>query len=93
MPEMRTLFVCDCGDIAHQFVIQYDEDYPEDPIFVSIHLTSTSFWRRLVYGVQYIFGRKSIYNSGAFSEVLLDEKKTKELIEVLSAHHISMKKT
>jgi hypothetical protein len=85
------LFVCDCGDVDHQFIISFDEDEGfNDIIFLQIHLGNVGFWNRLKYSIRYLLGKKSRFNSGAFSEVLLDKGKTAKLIEVLKNHYERM---
>jgi hypothetical protein len=88
MTDFKTLFVCDCGDVSHQMIISFDDD-PDfnDTIFLEIHLTDIGFWRRLKYSIQYLLGKKSRYNGGGFSEVLLNKEKTALLIEALQKHY------
>ena len=82
--EEQTLFVCDCGDMAHQFVVSW---YPEDDdwndlLYITIHLSQSSgFWRRLWDGLKYIFGHKCRF--GAFDEVLLNVEDAKRLRDIL----------
>ena len=80
MDMERELFVCTCGDVQHQLVISYFDDEPE--LFVSIHLCKHGFLSRLLIGLQYIFGRQSIY--GAFEETVLEEKDVISLNELLT---------
>lgn len=74
------LFVCRCGSIHHQFILSYDD--VDEILYVTVHLNSLSFWQRLVHGICYIFGRKSIY--GDFEEVLLDKIQIEELSNKLN---------
>lgn len=77
------LFVCACGDIQHQFVISYfDDDVLEKSLYVSVNLYRQSFFRRLWIGIQYIFGKQSIY--GAFDEIILNEEDSERLRNLLS---------
>lgn len=77
------LFVCDCGDIQHQFVISYfDDDVLEKCLYVSVNLYRQSFFRRLWIGIQYIFGKQSVY--GAFDEVILNEEDSVRLRNILN---------
>ena len=64
----RNLFVCDCGDVSHQFVITSFDD--EGDMVIEVHLQRGSFWERLKNGLRYIFGKPSIY--GDFDEVILN---------------------
>lgn len=87
----NTLFVCQCCDIHHQLVLSYDSD-PEfnDSIIVHVHLSDVGFFKRLKYAVGYLFGQKSKFCYGAFSEVLLDKSTTKKLIDKLQEHYKTM---
>jgi hypothetical protein len=70
--EERLVLICDCHDVEHQIHFTYDpEEHEEgyDVIYVETHLTKLSFFKRLSYGIKYIFGYRSKY--GAFSEIVL----------------------
>jgi hypothetical protein len=69
------LFICRCGSNHHQFILTYDES--DGILYVTMHLNSLPFWQRVIHGLCYIFGRKSIY--GDFEEVLLDKTQIDEL--------------
>lgn len=81
----QELFVCDCGDISHQFVVSWcpdDSDY-NDLMYFEIHLNQTKgFWKRLWIAIQYVFGHRS--NFGAFDEILLNKHSAKRLHEELN---------
>lgn len=83
----HNLFVCNCGDVDHQFIIRFFDD---DFITIESHLSNTGLWNRIKYAVRYVLGKKSRYNSGAFGEVLLDKTQTGMLIETLKKHHERM---
>ena len=60
----KELFICECHYVGHQMIISYDDwdDDGWDEVNVEIHLTTGyGFWKRLYYGVKYIFGYKSPY--------------------------------
>lgn len=86
---MRKLFVCSCQDVEHQFVLEFDEEF-NDSVILYIHLSSVSFFRRIVYAFEYIFGKKTKFGHGAFGEILLDKKQIKELIDSLQSCYISI---
>lgn len=74
------LFVCDCGNVDHQFIISsFDDEF----IDIQIHLSDVGFWSRLKYAFLYVIGKKSRYNGGAFGEILLNREQTVKLIETL----------
>ncbi len=88
----NTLFVCECGDVEHQLIVSFDpEEGFNDTIFFQIHLGNVGFLNRIKYAIKYILGKKSRYNSGAFSEVLLNKEQTARLIEVLQKHYEGIK--
>lgn len=61
----KELLVCECGHLEHQLVFSLEQDGTVNSM---IHLTRLSFWKRLKYGLRYIFGKQSGY--GAFEEVI-----------------------
>ena len=80
---MRHLFVCDCGDIEHQFVVScFDPPEDDEFVYIHIHLTPMNFWRRLKTAVQYALGRQSRF--GAFGEILLTQQQCLQLSELLA---------
>lgn len=78
----RELFVCDCGDVEHQFVVSSMPE--EDEIYIAIHLSpNIHYWfERLWYAILYVLGKQSKY--GAFGEIVLGKAETNRLIEALS---------
>lgn len=76
--DKQTLIVCNCSSLEHQMVIDSFEDQPDDA-YISIHLTKHSFFKRLWYGLRYIFGYQCKY--GAFEEVIVDKDRLIESIE------------
>lgn len=74
----RTLVVCNCSSIEHQMVINSFEDEP-DQLYIEMHLTKHSFWKRLKYGIRYIFGYQCKY--GAFEEIIIDKDRLIESLE------------
>ncbi len=83
----NTLFVCECGDVEHQLIVSFDpEEGFNDTIFFQVHLGNVGLFNRIKYAIKYVLGKRSRYNSGAFSEVLLDKKQTKDLIDILKKH-------
>ena len=51
------VIVCKCAEINHCCIITYNEEDKE--VYINIHLNRLSFWKRLVYGIKYIFGHRS----------------------------------
>lgn len=80
-------FVCECESLEHFMVINYEPDF-DDSVYISIHLSHFSLWKRIQMAIAYIFGYKSKY--GNFEEILLNKTKLKELIDTLSGYHSYM---
>ena len=82
--DIQELFVCRCHDIHHQFIIRtvdFDK-YPE--IYVSVFLYRYDFFKRLVNGIKYIFGHRSVF--GYFDEVIIwpeDAPRLQKVVDML----------
>ena len=69
---------CECETVNHILRFTHDDNPSWPEIFVDVHLNQHyGFFKRLWYGIKYIFGFKSKY--GQFEEVLLGKEKVKEL--------------
>jgi hypothetical protein len=89
---IRNLFVCSCEDVSHQFVIGFEPSIDfNDSVFIEVHLNKASFFRRLQYAFLYLLGKQSKFNGGAFSEIILNKKQVKELIQTLYDHYDRMR--
>ena len=67
--DIQELFICRCNDVQHQFVIR-TVDFDKNPeVYLSVFLYPAGFFKRLVYGIGYIFGRRSVF--GHFDEIIL----------------------
>lgn len=78
---------CTCSHSEHVMMIDHFEG--EEEAYVHVHLAKQSFWRRVYYGIAYIFGRQCGY--GAFEEIIIDKENTKELNAMLKKWHTSRK--
>lgn len=77
---MKTdLLICTCSSAEHQVVVTTFDNEPE--VYLSIHLTKHSFWKRIKEGIKYIFGYQCIY--GAFEEVILDSTHIPQIENIL----------
>ena len=86
------ILICACNNTQHQIVFHYDEadEYPE--VYMHIHLNKLPFFKRLVYGIKYIFGYQSLY--GAFDEFIVDNrdiKKFKDIVKYLNKTKLEKK--
>jgi hypothetical protein len=67
-------------------VINYSEDeYPDgtkiNMVYIHTHLNKNPFWKRLMYGIKYIFGYKCRY--GAFDEFIVNPKDADKIQEIV----------
>lgn len=74
------LFICECCDVNHQFVVTHFDD--EDEIFISIKLTRGRFFERIWHAIKYVFGLPCKY--GDFEEVILGTDSMKRLADILN---------
>jgi hypothetical protein len=74
MTEDKDLLICDCNSTEHMMMVFYAEDKMDDrvypTVYIHIHLSKKSFWKRVKYAINYIFGRQCRY--GAFEEMILN---------------------
>ena len=87
--EIEELFICQCGDPCHQFIISADKDNTEDACaYVSVHLNREhNIFKRMWTAIKYVFGRRSIY--GDFDEVIIkpnDAEKLQKVVDFLRRH-------
>ena len=81
--EIEELFICQCGDPSHQFIIYADKETTEGPCaFVSVHLNREhNVFKRIWTAIKYVFGRRCIY--GDFDEVIINPNDADRLQKVL----------
>lgn len=79
----RELFVCDCEDISHQFVVTdlSDEEWPHISIEIKLN-RNLGFWRRLGNAIRYVFG-KGRSRFGDWDEVILNPNDAEKLQKVV----------
>lgn len=74
----KHLCLCKCNSIEHQAVFTYfTDDNDEKEVYLSVHLSKLGFWQRLIHGVKYIFGHRSMY--GDFEEFIFKPEDWKTL--------------
>jgi len=78
-PNKREILVCECHSLEHQFAIWYDDEY--NTLYIEPHLRRKSLIKRILYAINYIFGRQSNY--GAFDEIIVNPDNADKLIEYL----------
>ena len=74
--------LCGCHSLEHQIFISYCDELKVN--FIQIHLSKKSFFKRVLYGLKYIFGYQCRY--GSFEEFVLEDKGKKELIKFLNGN-------
>ena len=82
--RITDLILCDCHSVEHQIVFIYDTDEQFKHVYAEIHLNKKPFFKRLQYGLRYIFGRKC--NFGAFDEFIFnsdDAPKLQKIVDYL----------
>ena len=80
----RDLLICNCNSVEHQIVFTHEHE--DNIVYATVHLNSLPFFKRLVVGIRYIFGRKSRY--GAWEEFVFDDThipQLKDTIKTLEA--------
>ena len=87
--EIEELFICQCGDPRHQFIISADKETTEGPCaFVSVHLNREhNVFKRIWTAIKYVFGRRCIY--GDFDEVIInpnDADRLQKVVDFLKEH-------
>ena len=90
MKELEEIIICACGDVEHQMIIRSIDG--DDDVYVSIHLVKLGFFKRLWYGIKYIFGYQCKY--GAFDEIIItkkDKHKLSKVIQWLNENHNPIK--
>ena len=73
------LLICQCSSVEHQVVVTTFDN--ESEVYLSVHLTKHSFWKRVREGIKYIFGYQCTY--GAFEEVILDSEHIPQIENIL----------
>lgn len=89
--DIRELFVCQCNDPQHQFIIQ-TIDFDNNPeVFISVLLTPVGFFKRLLNGIKYILGHRCRY--GDFQEIIINPDDADRLQDVVNMLKEAKKKS
>jgi len=73
--EETEILLCRCYSAEHQILVHHSEDDKE--LYLSIHLAERNFWRRLKFGLKYIFGYHCKY--GHWDEFIFNENDAEKL--------------
>jgi hypothetical protein len=82
----KDVLLCQCHSSDHQMLLLYSDDEDKNgnkyPMcYVHIHLNKRPFFKRLKYGIKYIFGYKCRY--GAFDEFIFDPEDVESLEKLI----------
>ncbi len=72
------ILICSCHSTEHQVVIMYDDE--DNNAYLHIFLSERRFFKRLLYGIKYIFGYKCKY--GHWDEIILNDTHSETLIDL-----------
>ncbi len=67
--EKPELLICSCNSAEHQIVIHKDSE--DKLLYLHIHLTNRSFFKRLLTAMKYVFGYHCKF--GHWEEVILSQ--------------------
>ena len=90
MKELKSteLFICQCGDPSHQFIITTDNATNGASAFISVHLNREhNIFKRIWNAFKYVFGKRSIY--GDFDEIIInpdDACRLQKVVDFLKEH-------
>jgi hypothetical protein len=73
--DKTEILLCQCHSSEHQILVHYDEE--DKMMYLHIHLAERSFWKRLKYGLKYIFGYHCKY--GHWDEFIFNENDADKL--------------
>ena len=77
--ELKQILMCECGHNEHQIVFTTFMDVENsEEVYISYYLEKKSFFKRLLYGIKYIFGYQSKY--GAFGEIVTTKEELKTIV-------------
>lgn len=68
--KKEDIIICRCHSPQHQYLFFYDDEDERDKIvYIETHLNKKPFFKRLKYGIKYIFGYQCNY--GSFDEFII----------------------
>ena len=88
--ELEEIIICACHSPEHQLLIRTIDG--DDDVYLSMYLVPLSFFKRLRYGLKYIFGYRCKY--GAFDEIIITREhvgKIEKIVRWLNTNHNSIK--
>lgn len=73
------LIRCECSSMEHIVIFSYDADY--NHIILSVHLSPKPLWQRILWGIRYILGYRSVF--GDFDEVLIGREEISRMYKLV----------
>ena len=80
--SINELFICQCNNIEHQLIFSYFSDDENREVYVSVHLSPDSFWKRIWNSIKYIFGYRCMF--GHFDEFIFKKQDADKLQKVVN---------
>ena len=68
----RETIICQCESIEHQATFRWFEYDNGGDVYLEIHLKPLGLFRRIINGIKYIFGHRSIY--GDFDGMIIKKE-------------------
>ena len=81
--SINELFICQCNNIEHQLIFSYFSDDENREVYVSVHLSPDSFWKRIWNSIKYIFGYRCMF--GHFDEFIFKKQNVRR--DTLCRYH------
>lgn len=88
--ELEEVIICACHSPEHQWVINTING--DDDVYVSYHLVKERWYKRIWYGIKYIFGYTCKF--GHFDEMILTKEhlpKLRKIVKYLETNHNPIK--
>jgi hypothetical protein len=81
MEKEVDIILCVCNSDEHQWIIHRWPD--EREVYIHVYLATRPFWKRLWYGIKYIFGYRCRF--GNWDEIVLDSTHANQFQEIANA--------
>ena len=80
--EFDKIVVCGCRYAEHHYVYtKVAPEYGDKYVYISVHLSNYSFWKRVKLAIKYIFGYKSKY--GNYDTFIINKYNIKQFREIV----------
>lgn len=78
---MEEILVCKCFSCEHIIVVRSIDEDKDNEVFMTIHLAPHPWYKRVINGIKYIFGHRSVY--GEFDEFIFDKRHVPTLKRII----------